>query len=336
MSAVSVAVIGLGFMGSRWARAVHEHPAARLAVVSDIREEIGRQWADQTGAKYVKDPLEAAADSDVQGVAVCTPEHLHVGTALSALAAEKVLMVEKPLAHTVRGAERIRDRAAERDIPVLVGHILRFEPRYSAIQRSVEAGEIGAVQAIRSERIGLVSDQEILQGRTSIALYYGVHEFDLARWYAGDVERIFAVSGTGVLTARGFDIEDLYSATLSFVQGAQGTAMVGWSLPKATPGWGMASFMVIGEEAVLRVVQGDLGFLKVTKEGPVYEDVHYSPEVGGRLFGALGIEVDHFIGCVEGTAIPLCSASDGTEAVRVSLAMEESARTRQPVILTRD
>ena len=327
-------MIGLGFMGSRWARAVHEHPAARLAVVSDIREDRGKQWAEETGATYVKDPLEAAADIHVEGVAVCTPEHLHVATALSALAADKALMVEKPLAHTVKGAERIRDRAAERDLPVLVGHILRFEPRYSAIRRSVEAGEIGAVQAIRSERIGLVSDQEILQGRTSIALYYGVHEFDLARWYAGEVERIFAVSSSGVLTARGYEVEDLYSATLSFVQGAHGTAMVGWSLPTATPGWGMASFTVIGEEAALRVVQGDLGFLKVTREGPIYEDVHYSPEVGGRLFGALGIEVDHFIRCIEGTTVPLCNAADGTEAVRVSLAMEQSARTHQPVTLT--
>lgn len=334
MSGVPVAVVGLGFMGSRWARALHEHPAARLTVVSDIREDRGRQWAEDTGATYVKDPLEAAAHTDVRGVAVCTPEHLHVAAALSALAADNVLMVEKPLAHTVRGAERIRDRAVQRDVPVLVGHILRFEPRYSAMRRSIEAGEIGAVQAIRSERIGLVSDQEILQGRTSIALYYGVHEFDLARWYAGEVERIFAVRSTGVLTARGYDIEDLYSATLSFLQGAHGTAMVGWSLPPATPGWGMASFTVIGEEAALRVVQGDLGFLKVTREGPVHEDVHYSPEVGGRLFGALGIEVDHFIRCVQETAVPLCDAADGTEAVRLSLAMEESARTRQPVAVT--
>ncbi len=334
MSQVSVAVIGLGFMGSRWARAVHEHPAAKLAIVSDIRQELGKQWAAETGATYVKDPVEAAAHVDVQGVAVCTPEHLHVSAALSAIAAGKALVVEKPLAHTVKGAERIRDRAAQRDVPVLVGHILRFEPRYSAIRSSIEAGEIGAVQAIRSERIGLVSDQDILRGRTSIALYYGVHEFDLARWYAGEVEQIFAVSSTGVLSARGYEVEDLFSATLRFVEGAHGTAMVGWSLPQATPGWGMASFTVIGEEAALRVVQGDLGFLKVTREGLVHEDVQYSPDVGGRLFGALGTEVDHFIRCVQGTAVPLCNAADGTEAVRVSLAMEESAQTRQPVVLT--
>jgi 3-hydroxyacyl-CoA dehydrogenase len=38
---VPTAVIGLGFMGSRWARALAEHDGARLAVVSDVRADLG-------------------------------------------------------------------------------------------------------------------------------------------------------------------------------------------------------------------------------------------------------------------------------------------------------
>ncbi|MGH8958311.1 MAG: Gfo/Idh/MocA family protein, partial [Acidimicrobiia bacterium] len=314
---VSIGVIGLGFMGSKWARGVAEHPSARVTVVSDLREDIGRRHAELWDAKYIGDPLEAAAHSGIDGVVIATPEDAHAEVALAGLEAGKVLAVEKPLAHSVEAAEQIRDRAAQLDLPVLVGHILRFEPRYAAIHRSIHSGEIGAVQAIRSERIGLVTDQDILGGRTSIALYYGVHEFDLARWYAGDVARIYAERSSGVLAARGFEIEDLYSATLGFVGGAHGTAMVGWSLPPATPGWGMAGFTIIGEEAVLRVNQGEMGFTKVTREGLAHEDVTYAPEVDGRIFGPLAIEVDHFVRCVEGVSKPMCTATDGLEAVRV-------------------
>lgn len=333
---VAVGVVGLGFMGSKWARSLAQHAGARLAVVSDLREDLGRRLAAEWGATYVGDPLEAVSHPELDGVVIATPEHAHVELALAGLEAGKSLAVEKPLANTVEEARRIRDRAEELGIPVLAGHILRFEPRYFAIRRAIESGEIGTVQAIRSERIGLVSDQDILKGRTSIALYYGVHEFDIARWYAGDVDRIYAERSSGVLQARGFEVEDLYSATLRFAGGGHGTAMVGWSLPPATPGWGIAGFTVIGEEAVLRVTQGEVGYLKVTREGPVSEDVHYAPEVDGRLRGPLGIEVDHFVRCVEGAASPLCTAADGVEAVRVSLAMVRSAESGEPVSIEAD
>ncbi|MGH3113786.1 MAG: Gfo/Idh/MocA family protein, partial [Gaiellaceae bacterium] len=198
MTAVPLGVVGLGFMGSRWARAIFEHPGARLAVVGDVRHELAEDLAERFGARFVADPLEAASDPELVGV------------------------------------------------PVLAGHILRFEPRYASVAGAIDAGEIGAVQAVRHERIGLVSDQDVLQGRTTVGLYYGVHELDLARWYAGDLEFVFAERSAGVLRTHGYDVDDLYSALLRFRSGAHGTLMVGWSLPAATPGYGRAGVTVIG------------------------------------------------------------------------------------------
>jgi predicted dehydrogenase len=320
-------------MGSRWARALSEHAGAEVRVVSDVRDEVGRRAAAHLGARYVADPLEAAADAGVAGVAVCTPEHLHLEASLAALDAGKPLMVEKPLAHDVASAERIRDRAQERGVPVLAGHILRFEPRYAAVKRGIDEGQIGAVQAVRHERIGVVGDQDVLRGRTTIPLYYGVHEFDLARWYAGEVERVYAERSEGVLRAHGYELDDLYSAVLRFAGGRHGTAMLGWSLPTRTPGFGIGGVTVIGEHGVLRVTQGEVGFISVGEDGLRDVDVYYSPEVHGRLRGALAIEADHFVDVVAGRADPVCSASDGVEAVRISLAMEESARLGAPVDL---
>jgi predicted dehydrogenase len=333
MSAVDVSVIGLGFMGSRWARCVAEHPSARLRTVSDVREDVGNEAANKWGCEYVGDPLEAAADPRVEGVVVCTPEQLHVEPALAAIEAGKALAVEKPLAHSTEAAEDISERAQKRDVPVLVGHILRFEPRYAAVASAVQAGEIGAVQAVRHARIGLVSDQRILQGRTSIALYYGVHEFDLARWYAGDITSIYAQRSTGILQKHGFAVEDLYSAVMTFRSGGHGTAMLGWSLPSGTPGWGISGVTVFGEDGVLSVDQSSLGFTKVRGDRLENDDVHYSPIVHERMRGAIWIEVDHFIQCVRGEVEPLCSSADGAAAVDVSLAMERSADAGAVVVL---
>jgi predicted dehydrogenase len=331
MAELRFGVIGLGFMGGRWARALAEHAGARLAVVSDVREEVARQAAERYGAAASLDPFEVVADRDLDAIAVCTPEHVHTAVALAAIDAGKAVMVEKPLAHTVAEAEQIRDWAALRGVPVLTGHTLRFDPRYAAVRRAIESGEVGAVQAVRSERIGLVSDQQVLGGRTSIALYYGVHEFDLCRWYAGEVEAVWATSSSGVLATHGYPIEDLYSVGLRFASGAHGTAMVGWSLPPATPGFGVGGFTVIGEHGLLRVAQGDSGLLAVGRDGPTDVDVYYSPEVDGRFYGAFGIEVDHFVRVAGGQVEPCCTAADGAAAVRIALAMEDAAASGEVV-----
>jgi predicted dehydrogenase len=331
MTAVDISVIGMGFMGSRWARCIAEHPAARLHAVSDVRADVGKKAADRWDCQYLGDPLEAAADSRAVGVVVCTPENLHVDLALTAIEAGNALAVEKPLAHSSEAARKIAVHADARDVPVLVGHILRFEPRYAAAARAVHGGEIGAVQAVRHARIGVVTDQEILQGRTSIALYYGVHEFDLARWYAGEISSIYARSSSGTLQNRGFDVEDLYSAVMAFRSGAHGTAMLGWSLPSGAPGWGISGVTVFGDSGVVNVDQGDLGFMKVRGDRLENDDVFYSPLVHERMGGAMSIEVDHFVRCARGEADPLCSAWDGAAAVELSLAMERSAAIGEPV-----
>lgn len=332
MTKPRIAVIGLGFMGARWSRTLKENESIDLAVVSDVREHVGKEFADLYGAEFVVDPLDAASRSDIDGVVVCTPEHLHVAVAVAAIEAGTPVAIEKPIAHTVAAAEQIRDSAERAGVPVLAGHILRFEPRYAAIRTAIERGEIGEVQAVRSERIGLVADQQILGGRTSVSLYYGVHEFDIARWYAGDVESVWAARSSGVVSAAGFDVEDLYSVGLVFESGAHGTAMIGWSLPARTPGYGVAGFTVIGKTGMLQVRQGDTGYLKVLADGPADDDVHYSPVIHGAMYGAIHIEVDHFTRVVKGEADPVCSAADGAEAVRIALAMERSADAGQAVV----
>lgn len=331
MSRVPVAVIGLGFMGGRWSQAIAQHHGATLAVVSDVRPEAASAVAERFGAEPVGDPMEAATHPGVEAVVVCTPEHLHEEAALAAIEAGKAVAVEKPLAHTVPSAEKIRDAAREAAVPVLAAHILRFEPRYAAIRHAIEEGEIGEVQAVSSRRIGLLSDQAILGGRTSIALYYGVHELDLARWYVGEVAQVWAARSSGVLAAHGYQVDDLYSVGLRFEGGAHGTATLGWSLPPGTAGHGIAGFTVLGSRGAVSVSQGDTGFSKTVADGPGGADVHHSPEVHQVIAGAMGSEADHFVRCARGEADPLCTAADGAEAVRLALAMERAAETGKVV-----
>ena len=150
---------------------------------------------------------------------VCTPEHLHVEPAVAALRAGKPAMVEKPIAHSLDAARAIADAASTAGVPLLVGHLLRFEPRWIAARQRLDAGAIGDVVSITTRRIGNVLDQEVLKGRTTIPLYYGVHDLDVMRWFAGaPAARSLRPAGAGAVRAAGYDVDDIYTAVLTFAE----------------------------------------------------------------------------------------------------------------------
>lgn len=313
---LSVAVIGAGFMGALWARALHEHPLANVGLIVDVERQRGKSLAERCNARHIDQAEAAIADASVDAVVICTPEHLHRDAALACLAENKPLAIEKPTAHSIEIAEEIAKAAAASTAPCLAGHVLRFEPRYAAVKQAIDEGKIGKVLSVRHERIGIDADRQRLSARTTVALYYAVHELDIARWFAGDFVHI---DGEGDA--------DLLSGSFKFASGAHGTIQVGWCLPDKTPGFGMAGFTVVGENGTMSVNQGANGISIVSADGLKDTDVAYAPEIHGKIGGMLAREVDHFVDVALGNAEPICTAADGAEAVRASNGLEQSAKS---------
>ena len=201
-TALGLGVVGLGFMGRRYSRFVSRIEGLRLAGVCDVDANLAAEVAAETGARVFPDPAALAADPGVAGVMVCTPEDRHVEPALAVLDAGKPVMIEQPVAHSLDAAWTLSDAAERARLPVLVGHLLRFEPRWVAAAQRLAAGEIGEVVSITTRRIGNVLDQGVLRGRTTIPLYYGVHDLDVMRWFAGaEATSIVARKRSGALRA---------------------------------------------------------------------------------------------------------------------------------------
>lgn len=78
-------------------------------------------------------------DRRPDAVAIASPAYLHAEHALTALAAGLPAFVEKPLALTTADAERVRDEAARRGLPVVVDHIHLFNPAWRALTSGVAA-----------------------------------------------------------------------------------------------------------------------------------------------------------------------------------------------------
>jgi predicted dehydrogenase len=119
----AIAVVGAGAMGALHARVVAGSPRARLAVVIEPREEVGRAVAERFGSRWAPD-LSGLAGVDAVIVAAATSAHRPL--ALQVLAAGLPLLVEKPVAGSLADSEDVVSAAEAADLPLMCGLLERY------------------------------------------------------------------------------------------------------------------------------------------------------------------------------------------------------------------
>ncbi|MFG1951468.1 Gfo/Idh/MocA family protein [Micromonospora sp. NPDC048830] len=122
---VRFALVGTGVMGSLHARVIAQSDRARLVRVIEPRESVGRDVADRYGAEWAPDLTNL---SDIDAVVIAAPTELHHGLAGEVLAADKPLLIEKPVCGSLSETEDVVATAEKRGVPLLCGLLERFNP----------------------------------------------------------------------------------------------------------------------------------------------------------------------------------------------------------------
>lgn len=139
-----VAVIGTGFMGSMHAAIFAREPRAELVAVVDKNFDLARSVAARfPGAKAYASHDELIAAERLDLVSICTPDHLHLEPALAIAEKGINLFIEKPIAARLEEGEAIVEAARKAGVKLGIGHLLRFDPRYSAARELIRSGKIG-------------------------------------------------------------------------------------------------------------------------------------------------------------------------------------------------
>jgi predicted dehydrogenase len=201
---VSIAVIGAGFMGTNHARVLSSLPGARLAAIVDTDAAKARAVAAEFGSVHAASIDDV--DGEVDAAVVATPTETHRSIALSALARDWHVLVEKPLALSVEEAEEIVQAADGAGRMLAVGHIERFNPASLDLPRYVTAP-----QFIQSRRLSPYTDR----GEEGVVLDMMIHDVDLILWLA----RSEPVRVNADISASRSDTEDLAVATVVFRSG---------------------------------------------------------------------------------------------------------------------
>lgn len=266
---------------------------------------------------------------------VANPTALHMPVALAAARAGSHLFLEKPISHTLDGISGLRRWVKDSGLIVMTGFHFRFHPGLQQVKRLLEKNKIGPVVSVQAHW------GEYLPGwhqwedyRQSYAakkkLGGGVlltlcHPFDYLRWLIGDVTSVSAVVGrNGGLE---IDVEDTADVLLNFASGAIGNVHLDY-LERPDEHY----LRVVGQSGVIHWDNSD-GLVKwQTQSSGKWEKLPV-PDAFERNTMYIS-EMRHFLSCITGGGQPLCTLSDGVEALRIVLAAKQSAREKRFIRLT--
>ena len=145
-----VAVAGCGAWGRNHVRTFRELEALAgvVEVLPSLRERIQAEYPGLP----VWGSLEQAFPH-AEGVVVATPAPSHAPLAARALEAGKGVLVEKPMTLGSRDAQELVNLARAAGRPLMVGHLLLYQPAVRELKRLLEAGAVGRVLRIHHERL---------------------------------------------------------------------------------------------------------------------------------------------------------------------------------------
>jgi predicted dehydrogenase len=327
-----VGVIGLGFFGSRHASIYADHPAAELVAVCDSDQSRAAAVAAETGAKGFDNVPALLALPELDAISICLPDRLHEEAAVAAAEAGKSILLEKPLAHEYAAARRIVSAVEKNGARLMVGHILRFDPRYAQTFHAAAPERLGEPIHLRAKRNGIRSTARRLGASSSILFYMGVHDVDAMQWIARSrISRVYAQK----VETLGTGNEDALYAVVNFENGAIGNIDYSWAWPDGLMNGFRSSLEIVGTKSAAYLDCTDQGFYVVEESGTSGGDTHLWPEINGRIAGDLADELDHFVKATLSGEPYAQHYREALDAVPVLDALAQSARTGAPVEVVR-
>ena len=314
----SVALAGCGYWGKNLARNLHQ--MGHLATVCDASPKALEAARAQYREVAVTDDYgRVLGDPRIAAVVLATPAEQHHGMAKQALLAGKDVFVEKPLALRVADAEELCALAAENHRILMVGHILEYHPAILKLKELVDAGELGELLYLYSNRLNLGKVRE----EENILWSFAPHDISVILLLAGALPERVASAGQSYLQHQ---IADVTMTTLAFPGKVRAHIFVSWLHPfkeqklVVVGSRKMAVFDDVVKEGKLRLYDKGIEW----REGhPVVrqtaESTLFFPEME-----PLREELQHFVDCVRSRRAPRTDGANGLRVLRVLDACQRS------------
>lgn len=206
MDPIGIGVIGVANRGGYFVDEFGSRvPGARIVAGMDVRDEHLERFREKVGPEVfvTKDYRDLIAHPDVQAVVVASPDNFHEEQGLAVLQAGKHLLLEKPMAITVEGCDRLL--AAHRNTNVVfgLGLSMRYMPMFQTMKRIIDSGDIGEVKAYwcnhyvgKGGHFYFHDWHAVRANTTGLLLQKGTHDLDMMHFLTGKFARRVAAFGS--------------------------------------------------------------------------------------------------------------------------------------------
>ena len=156
-------------------------------------------------ARIFEDYHELLKMDEIGAVFISSPDYLHEEMTIAALKAGKAVYLEKPMALTIEGCDRILRTAMETSSKLFIGHNMRHYPVVLKMREIILSGAIGEIQAGWTRHfVGYGGDAYFHDWHSErrysngLLLQKGAHDIDVMHWLMGSYTK--SVVGMGMLS----------------------------------------------------------------------------------------------------------------------------------------
>lgn len=326
---VNIAVVGAGYWGKNLVRNFYQ--LGSLYAICD-REVNNLNFAQYNGVKKYSSFSEVVDDAAIEGVVIATPAEMHYQMAEKALLSGRHVFVEKPLSLSEReGTELIR-LAKQKNLILMVGHLMQYHPGFIKLNEMVNSGELGKVNYIYSHRLNLGK----IRREENILWSFAPHDISMILSLAGEMpEKVFTTGGNYLHNK----IADVTTTHLDFPSGLRAHIFVSWLHP-----FKEQRLVVVGErkmavfcdtvpwEEKLVLYPHQI----VWEKGIPVPNKAKGENVTLQELEPLGEEAAHFVDCIKNGKRPRTDGEEGYRVLKLLNSAQESLETGIPVKVGRD
>jgi len=318
---VVVALVGHGYWGPNLLRNYMELPDATVKWVCDTRPQaLQKAQTRYPSVAVTADLAEVLADAAVDAVLVATPVSTHFPIAKAVFEAGKHVFIEKPMTADTAQACELLELAARKGLTLMVGHTFVFSPPVRKVKELIDAGDLGDIYFITTQRVNLGLHQKDV----SVIWDLAPHDLSILYYWLGEAPTSVNVTGRGCIVP---SIPDVAFINLRFASGVVAELQASWLSPVK-----LRRTIVVGSKKMLVYDDTEnVEKVKIFDHGVDYHDpadfgefqLSYrtgdivAPKISGTE--PLWLEAQHFVHCVRDGEAPI---TDGWAGLRVVASLE--------------
>ncbi len=325
---ISVGLIGFGYWGPNMARNVQENSDMQLKTICDQdADALGHARARYPGIKLTGRADDLFTDEQIDAIIIATPVSTHYDLASQALGAGKHVLVEKPMTDSVATATELMELAIRAGKILMVDHTFVYSPAVQTLKKIISSGDLGEILYYDSVRINL----GLFQHDINVIWDLAPHDISIMNYTVGKQPLWVSAHGSSHV---GNHLENVAYVTLGFEDDFLAHFHVNWLAPvkiRQTLIGGSRKMVVYNDmEPTEKIKIYDRGIDVIPQDG-IYETlIQYRtgdiavPHLDNRE--PLKIEMEHFVGCIQGGKVPWTDSIAGVQVVEVLAAAQESIK----------